>query len=62
MSNMHYCMFENTTKDLRDCYEELGEKQSLSELSESEKKYAIKLYDLAKDYVELFEDVFEKEK
>ena len=39
MANMSYCRFENTFKDLRDCYKALGENE-LSELSDSERKFA----------------------
>ena len=31
MSNMSYCRFENTLRDLRDCYENMGEVLSGSE-------------------------------
>lgn len=34
MANMSYCKFENTYKDLRDCYEDFEEAES-----ESEQKY-----------------------
>lgn len=42
MANMTYCRFENTYNDLLDCQEVLANKP-ISELSESEKKYAMKL-------------------
>ena len=55
MGNMSYCRFENTFEYLQDCYETLAEK-SLNELSETEKKYAIKLIkmcrDIADDFIE----------
>lgn len=35
MANMSYCMFENTYRDLQDCFEALASK-NLDELSESE--------------------------
>ncbi len=45
MANMSYCRFENTTGDLEDCYNALGDLQDLNdeELSESEKRYAKQL-------------------
>ena len=59
MSNMSYCRFQNTYGDLQDCYEALSEK-SLDELSESEKRYAIKLIrmcaDIADDFLEEVEE------
>jgi hypothetical protein len=52
MSNMSYCMFENTFEDLKDCLEHMDDK----DLSESEKKYQNKLINLciklAEDYNE----------
>lgn len=47
MSNMSYCMFENTYKDLLDCCEAMNDDcdfdRWLESLSESERKYAKKL-------------------
>jgi len=43
MSNMSYCRFQNTLKDLRDCRDALSELSELSELSTDEKEAAIKL-------------------
>ena len=55
MSNMSYCRFGNTFNDLQDCYDALNE-NSLDDLSELEKKYAIRLIkmcrDIADDYLE----------
>jgi hypothetical protein len=34
MGNMPYCRFENTLKDLRDCYENMDD----DDISESEKR------------------------
>lgn len=53
MANMSYCRFENTYSDLLDCYESLQNK-SIDELSESEKKYALKLIKLCSDISEDF--------
>jgi len=44
---MSYCRFQNTYLDLQDCYHALDEK-SISELSETEQKYAEKLVELCK--------------
>jgi hypothetical protein len=41
MSNMSYCRFENTAKDLEDCYDHLEDK-----LSESEEKAKQRLLEL----------------
>lgn len=47
MSNMSYCMFENTYKDLLDCCERINEDCDIDRffesLSEGERKYAKKL-------------------
>lgn len=40
MSNMSYCRFQNTLTDLCDCYEALGEINSLDDLSDEEKRAA----------------------
>ena len=48
MSNMSNCMFENTYKDLLDCYERMNDECDITDflygtLSESERNYAKKL-------------------
>jgi hypothetical protein len=53
MANMSYCRFENTYADLLDCFNALGEK-SLDELSDTEKKYAIKMINMCKDISDEF--------
>lgn len=54
MANMGYCRFENTHSDFEDCFEKLGEINSLDELSDSEKDYAEQLIaravDMAQDF------------
>ena len=50
---MSYCRFQNTYSDLKDCFDALHEK-SLNELSETEKKYAIKLIELCRDITDDF--------
>lgn len=59
MPNMSYCQFENTYQDLKDCADALDECESLSDFSESEKKYAKKILALCArlaDYTEEFEE------
>ena len=53
MGKMKYFMFENTSRDLQECYDALLEKD-LDELSESEKKYAKKLIKICKDIADDF--------
>ena len=50
MSNMGYCKFRNTLNDLRDCNEDFDN----HDLSDSEKKARLELYDLCKDIVNSF--------
>ena len=45
MGNMSYCRFQNTLKDLRDCYEHLDDE----DLSEEEKRAKNKLVELCSD-------------
>jgi len=54
MSNMSYCRFENTYGDLSDCVDAL-EESGLEDLSDREKKFAEKIKDLCKEYLELTE-------
>jgi len=53
MANMSYCRFENTYRDLVDCYDALGEAGSIEELESEagqyEKEYIRKLVKLCKD-------------
>ena len=48
-SNMSYCRFENTYRDLVDCYSALEDRDSLSD---SEKRYAEKLINVCQDIVD----------
>jgi hypothetical protein len=59
MGNMGYCRFENTYHDLDDCYTSLHEK-SFDELSETEKKFALKLVRMCRDISEEFMDDVEE--
>ena len=57
MSNMSYCMFQNTRSDLRDCVDELGNAESLEdlELSIEEKSAMNRMYQLAQDFIAEFD-------
>lgn len=41
MSNMSYCRFQNTLKDLRDCYENFDDTVSPEEAKARERMYKI---------------------
>jgi len=58
MSNMSYCRFENTYRDLVDCYENLLD----SDLSEREKMFRQKLIKVCQDILteSLDEDTIEE--
>ena len=53
MGNMSYCRFENTFYDLDDCYTALGEK-TFDELSDREKKYALRLVRMCRNIADDF--------
>jgi len=53
MSNMSYCRFENTYKDLGDCYDNWEE--DISD-SDSEEEYRKKLLGLCKSIVEGYDE------
>ena len=55
MGNMSYCRFENTLRDLRDCYKDLSE-TDFYELSETEQESRNKLVALCKNISEQFEE------
>lgn len=54
MANMSYCRFENTLPDLNDCYEALAN-QDIENLSERERKHALKLIKMCRDLADDFE-------
>ena len=54
MANMSYCRFENTLRDLQECIDSL---QNFDNLSESEDLAMRKMIDVAKNYVEIAEDI-----
>ena len=53
MANMSYCRFENTYKDLLDCYRNLDDSVN----SKSEQRYRDSLVNLCKDIVNEYGDV-----
>ena len=59
MANMSYCRFENTLRDLKDCYNNMGSDDlSLSEFYA--RRHMIKLcMSIASDYVEFLDQEFE---
>lgn len=63
MSNMSYCRWGNTYRDLQDCFESMGDVET-KDLSESERRYKKKLlqlcYEMADEY-RLFIDTEEEE-
>jgi len=50
MSNMSYCRFGNTSKDLDDCFENWNETEE-EELSESEKEGKDRILQLCRDII-----------
>lgn len=58
MSNMSYCMFQNTWRDLEDCYIKLhdkgGIKEAQSEANEHESYYMKELVQMCKNITEDF--------
>lgn len=55
MSNMSYCRFENTLKDLQDCYDAILN-DNLDDLSESERKCCRELISLCASIVDDYGD------
>ena len=65
---MSYCRFQNTYQNLKDCVESIVDKGTflypvldIKDLSESEKKYALKLRKLCEEYLELVKAEEEEE-
>lgn len=60
MANMDYCRFENTCRDLQECYDALTTAGSIQEVEKNanqyEKKYIRKLVELCRDIVADFGD------
>lgn len=61
MSNMSYCRFENTYRDLQDCYEELNNTGSVEEAKKEagdrDRAYIDRLISLCAQIVEEFGDI-----
>lgn len=53
--NMSYCRFENTYRDLLDCYHDLKAKSFKDDLSNREQIYRNSLIELCKDIADEFE-------
>ncbi len=56
MANMGYCRFENTYRDLRDCFEHMED-----ELSDSENKYRERLLVLCQDIIDEYGDSYDED-
>jgi len=54
MANMSYCRFENTYKDLVDCYNAMMD--GIEDLSSTEKKYFEKMVKLCKQIADDFNE------
>lgn len=53
MSFMSYCRFEGTATEFTKCLQSL---ENFDELSESERRYAVTIYDLCEQYIDAFEE------
>lgn len=53
MPNMSYCRFQNTAGDFSECVDAIGE---YNDLSGDEQRAADRLYTMAKEYVESYEE------
>ncbi len=61
MANMSYCRFENTLRDLRDCYNNM-DSNDLNKSEFYERRHLIKLcMSIACEYVDLLGENFEEE-
>lgn len=58
MASMDYCVFENTYPDLATCVRKIKNKE---ELNCYEQPYKKMIYELAKEYVEAYEDMLEED-
>jgi hypothetical protein len=54
---MSYCKFENTYKDLKDCYKDI----TSDDLSSDETRYRDKLVELCRDIVDEYDNTFSEE-
>ncbi len=57
MANMSYCRFENTYRDLCDCFDALDGAEDLDglNLSRSERRYFEWMVEKCRDYIEAYE-------
>lgn len=55
MSNMGYCRFQNTEKDLSDCIDALNEDGDLSSFSDTEQEAAHRILALCADFIQAME-------
>ena len=53
MSSMSYCRFENTAVDFEQCVSDLQEGRKLSE---REERFRHRLYELAQEYIEAYDE------
>ncbi len=56
MANMSYCRFENTLRDLDDCYSNINE-----QLSEREHRYRKQLVDLCQSIIDEYDESCQEE-
>ena len=57
MSNMSYCMFQNTLSDLRQCAERLDEiGDNFDELSKDEQRAAKRMISICRDIAEQYSE------
>ena len=61
MSNMSYCRFQNTLKDLQDCFNALNE-EPIDELSREERSSAEDILILCQEFIEEHQDKIEEYK
>lgn len=57
MSNMSYCRFRNTERDFSDCLDAIGNAESIDDFSNAERAAAERMYEMAKNYVEWYEQL-----
>lgn len=63
MSNMSYCRFCNTYRDLSDCVtamEDYIEDAEANEISENELSWAQKMYHLCQEFIDTYEEMEEE--
>ena len=58
MSNMSYCRFENTTRDLEDCYDAI-ENREIDELSDTEVNAIENMLEICKNILTYEDDIWE---